>query len=58
MNKQKHQHPGWENQNTGKHKPDLAMICKVLSPVAKPRIHQIATGSCEEKHKRDHEQFV
>lgn len=28
MSKQKQHHLGWKNQSTGKHKPDLAMICK------------------------------
>lgn len=27
---QKHQHPGWKNQNTGRHKPDLGIICKMF----------------------------
>lgn len=35
--KQKHQHPGWKNQKTGKHKPDLAIVCKMSISGSKPQ---------------------
>lgn len=43
---QNHQHPGWKNQNTGQHKPDLAIVSKMFMSGSKTQ------NSSEEKHKR------